>query len=102
MPSDPYQQRASECLQFAKSSPKGEPHDSKEEHQMNPPEEFLKHAADCQRMAKFTRDPASRATWNRMAERWVDCAERFKRESAVHRPAGKRYRSAAAEDWQQA
>ena len=46
---------------------------------MDPSDEFLKHAADCQRMAKFTRDPESRATWNRMAERWIDCAERFKR-----------------------
>jgi hypothetical protein len=45
---------------------------------MNPSEEFLKHAADCQKMAKFTRDPQSRATWNRMAQRWMDCAERFK------------------------
>jgi hypothetical protein len=69
---------------------------------MHPPEEFLKHAADCQRMAKFTRDPESRATWNRMAERWIDCAERFKRESVAHRPAAKRYRRAVAENWQEA
>jgi hypothetical protein len=48
---------------------------------MNPCEEFLKHAADCQQMAKFTRDPESRATWNRMAQRWIDCAERFKIET---------------------
>src|SRR6266853_4362444 len=48
---------------------------------MNPSEEFLKHAADCQQMAKLTRDPQSKATWNRMAERWLDCAERFKRQS---------------------
>ena len=26
---------------------------------MNPPDEFLKHAADCEQMAKFTRDPES-------------------------------------------
>jgi hypothetical protein len=45
---------------------------------MNPSEEFLRHAADCQQMAKFTRDPASRATWSRMAERWLQCAENFK------------------------
>ena len=40
---------------------------------MNPADEFLRHAADCQQMAKFTRDPASRATWQRMAERWRHC-----------------------------
>ena len=43
---------------------------------INPSEEFLRHAADCQQMAKFTRDPASKATWSRMAERWLRCAER--------------------------
>jgi hypothetical protein len=43
---------------------------------MNPPDEFLKRAAECQQMAKVTRDPASKATWNRMAERWLRCAER--------------------------
>ena len=30
---------------------------------MKPPDEFLKHAADCEQMAKFTRDPESMATW---------------------------------------
>jgi hypothetical protein len=59
---------------------------------MNPSEEFLKHAADCQRMAKFTRDPESKATWNRMAERWLECAERFKRSQASARPAPRRHR----------
>jgi hypothetical protein len=59
---------------------------------MNPPEEFLRHAADCQRMAKFTRDPVSKATWSRMAERWLRCAEVFKRQSAAAKPA-KRHRS---------
>jgi hypothetical protein len=44
------------------------------------------HAADCQRMAKFTRDPASKATWNRMAERWQRCAETFNRQSAAAKP----------------
>ncbi|HET9245423.1 MAG TPA: hypothetical protein VFO15_06435 [Xanthobacteraceae bacterium] len=62
---------------------------------MNPPEEFLRHAADCQRMAKFTRDPASRATWSRMAERWLRCAEVFKSQRAAPKPA-KRYRSDSA------
>jgi hypothetical protein len=62
---------------------------------MNPPEEFLRHAADCQRMAKFTRDPASKATWSRMAERWLRCAEVFKSQREAARPA-RRYRSDSA------
>jgi hypothetical protein len=67
---------------------------------MNPSEEFLKHAADCQQMAKFTRDSESRATWNRMAQRWIDCAERFKNQSqAIARTPPKRRRP--AEDWTQ-
>jgi len=45
---------------------------------MNPADEFLKHVADCQQMARLSRDPQSKATWNRMAQRWMDCAERFK------------------------
>jgi hypothetical protein len=67
---------------------------------MNPSEEFLRHAADCQRMAKFTRDPLSRATWNRMAERWVSCAERFNNEmQAAHRsPTKQHHRRAPAAD----
>jgi hypothetical protein len=68
---------------------------------MNPSEEFLKHAADCQQMAKFTRDPESRATWSRMAERWIGCAERFKNQSqAIARTPPKR-RHRPAQDWAQ-
>jgi hypothetical protein len=62
---------------------------------MNPSEEFLRHATECQQMAKFTRDAASKATWSRMAERWLRCAEVFKRESSAARPA-KRQRKPAA------
>lgn len=42
---------------------------------MHPTEEFLKRAAECERMAEFTREPGSKATWRRMAERWHRCAE---------------------------
>ena len=52
---------------------------------MNPPEEFLKHAAECELMAKFTRDPKNKAAWSRMAERWLRCAELFTSQSlAAH------------------
>jgi hypothetical protein len=69
---------------------------------MNLSEEFLKHAADCQQMARFTRDPESKATWSRMAERWIDCAERFKIQSqAIARTPPRRPRRPAAEDWTQ-
>jgi hypothetical protein len=47
---------------------------------MHAPEVFLKHAAACDGMAKFTRDSQSCAAWKGMAERWRQCAERAKRE----------------------
>ena len=57
---------------------------------VNPTDEFRRHAADCERMAKFTRDPQSKETWNRMAQRWTECAERFQHDrEAVHRPASR-------------
>src|SRR5260370_13518636 len=48
---------------------------------MNPPEEFLKHAAECELMAKFARKPEDKDTWRRMAERWLRCAELFTKQS---------------------
>jgi hypothetical protein len=46
-------------------------------------------------MAKFTRDPASKATWNRMAERWQHCAEVFDRQCAAAKPAPRHRRGGA-------
>ena len=52
---------------------------------MHPPEEFLKHAAECKLMAKFARKREDKATWRRMAERWVRCAELYTTQSlAAH------------------
>ena len=67
---------------------------------INPSDEFLRHAADCQQMARFTRDPASKATWSRMAERWRHCAEVFQSQRPAVPPsrrqaAQSRRRSAA-------
>ena len=67
---------------------------------MHPTDEFLRHAAEGEQMAKFTSDTASVPTWNRMAERWRRCAEKFATESlaARHQMATKR-RQNAAPDW---
>jgi hypothetical protein len=32
--------------------------------------EFRKHADECRRMARATRDVQTKVVWNRMAERW--------------------------------
>jgi hypothetical protein len=67
---------------------------------MNPPDEFLKHAAECEQMAKFVRDPASKATWNRMADRWRRCAEKFTSDSlAAHHAMSAKRRQGAGADW---
>jgi hypothetical protein len=42
---------------------------------MDPSWEFRRHAAECEEMARGTRDAESRGTWSRMAERWRRCAE---------------------------
>lgn len=36
---------------------------------------FLRFAAECEAMAKFTHSRESRATWNQIAQRWLRCAE---------------------------
>jgi hypothetical protein len=40
-------------------------------------DEFQKRAADCMQMAGLSRDPESKAMWNRMAARWRRCAETY-------------------------
>jgi len=63
---------------------------------MQPTEQLLRHATECEEMARFTRDLESRATWRRMAERWRRCAEVFARESAVSRVRAHERRKHAA------
>ena len=65
---------------------------------MNPADEFLKRELDCQRMSKFARDPQSRGTWLRMAERWRLCAEKFASNQtlAASRQSLKRHSMSAA------
>ena len=48
---------------------------------MDPAEEFRRHATECRRMAEQTAN-ADRAIWNRMAERWLRCAERVQPQPA--------------------
>jgi len=52
---------------------------------LNPPEEFLKHAAECELMAKSARKLEDKESWRRMAERWLRCAELFTKQSLAAR-----------------
>src|SRR5882724_11407922 len=65
---------------------------------MEPAEEFRRRAAECEGMAKFTRDPESKATWSCLADRWRRCADKFARESSAAREhiSAKRHREPAA------
>jgi hypothetical protein len=59
-------------------------------------EQFLRFAAECESMAKFTRNPENKPIWRRMAERWVRCAELAERHSrpgyGAHADGRKRHR----------
>jgi hypothetical protein len=44
-------------------------------------ENFLKHAGECRRMARFTHDREAKAVWNRMADRWIMLATKEKARS---------------------
>jgi hypothetical protein len=57
--------------------------------------QFLKHAAECEEMARFTRDLESKATWQRMADRWRRCADVLAREDAARQRANERRKAAA-------
>ncbi len=44
---------------------------------MNTADRFLRFAAECEVMAKFSRSPENRSVWNGLAQRWQRCAELF-------------------------
>jgi hypothetical protein len=45
---------------------------------------FIRHAAECEYMAKRSRDRDDKELWRRMAERWIRCAELAEHQSRVH------------------
>jgi len=45
-------------------------------------ERFLRFAAECEVMAKFTSSQENRTAWNEIAERWVRCAELLERQDS--------------------
>jgi hypothetical protein len=42
---------------------------------MNTYDRFLRFAAECEIMAKFTHSRENKVIWNRLAQRWLRCAE---------------------------
>jgi hypothetical protein len=52
---------------------------------MHTTDRFLRFAAECEVMAKYTRSPQDKAVWNGLAQRWLRCAELMDQEHAsVH------------------
>jgi hypothetical protein len=64
---------------------------------MNPSEDFVRRAAECELMAKFTHLSENRAVWIRMAQRWLRCAELNDRQTLAAHDANlaKRHRTPA-------
>ena len=62
----------------------------------DPAEKFLRFAAECELMAKFTRSPENRTVWTGMAERWLRCARLYDRESSTTHPTSSARRHRAS------
>jgi hypothetical protein len=69
---------------------------------MNPSEKFIRFAAECELMAKFTHNPENKTVWTRMAERWLRCAQLYDLESsAVQTASLAKRRRMPAHSWAQ-
>jgi hypothetical protein len=54
---------------------------------MHATDRFMRFAAECEVMAKVTRNPQDKAVWNGLAQRWLRCAELMDQEHANIRRA---------------
>jgi hypothetical protein len=52
---------------------------------MTPSTEFIRHAAECARMAREAADKATKETWKSLAKRWLVCAALAEQESRTIR-----------------
>ena len=51
---------------------------------MNTAERFLRFAAECEAMAKFSHSPENRTVWRQLAERWLRIADLVERQNRLH------------------
>jgi hypothetical protein len=62
---------------------------------MDTSDRFLRFAAECEVMAKFTRSREDKAVWNGLAQRWLKCAELMGQEhSTLYHRSARRQRTA--------
>jgi hypothetical protein len=61
---------------------------------MDASERFLRFAAECELMAKFSPSAENKLVWRGMAERWIRCAELIERQDSMAHVVGsiKRHR----------
>src|ERR1700675_3765144 len=50
---------------------------------MDASERFLRFAAECELMAKVTRDRENKTEWRRIAQRWIRCAELVEEQNSL-------------------
>jgi hypothetical protein len=64
---------------------------------MDTSDRFLRFAAECEVMAKFTRSRENKEVWNGLAQRWLKCAELMGQEHSIvhHRGSERRHRTPA-------
>jgi hypothetical protein len=55
---------------------------------MDASEEFRKFAGECRTMAKLARSPESKATWGRLAARWLGALNSMNSTHRQHRLTG--------------
>ena len=54
---------------------------------MDASDRFLRFAAECELMAKDSRDPKNKTVWRNIAERWTRCAELVERQNSLAQDA---------------
>jgi len=59
---------------------------------MHTSDRFLRFAAECQVMAKLTRNVENKVVWRGLAERWIRCAELVDQHESLDRSLAKRRR----------
>ena len=50
---------------------------------MDTSERFLRFAAECELMAKGTRDRENKTVWRSIAQRWIRCAELVEQQNSL-------------------
>jgi hypothetical protein len=58
---------------------------------MHTSDRFLRFAAECQAMAKLTRNAENKVVWSGLAERWIRCAELVDQHESLDRGLAQRH-----------